>query len=74
MDPSVEHIVQVNDNYDEWAPNDGTPWPADANCNGRVVRGGSREDSAIELRSAARTGGDKQHQFYSDGLRIGRPL
>jgi len=46
-----------HDNYDERAPNDGAPWLADANCNGRVVRGGSWEDSGVELRSAARTGG-----------------
>jgi formylglycine-generating enzyme required for sulfatase activity len=63
-----------HDNYDERAPNDGAPWLADANCNGRVVRGGSWEDSRVELRSAARTGGDKQDQFYTDGLRIGRTL
>jgi formylglycine-generating enzyme required for sulfatase activity len=63
-----------HDDYDGRAPDDGTPWLADANCNGRVVRGGSWEDSAVELRSAARTGGDKQDQFYTDGLRIGRSL
>jgi hypothetical protein len=49
-------------------PDDGTPWLAHANCNGRVVRGGSWEDSAVALRSAARTGGDKQDQFYIDGF------
>ena len=42
--------------------------------NGRVVRGGSWEDSQSELRSAARTGGNKDDQFYTDGLRVARSL
>jgi formylglycine-generating enzyme required for sulfatase activity len=39
-----------------------------------VVRGGSWEDSQVELRSAARTGGAKEDRFYTDGLRIARGL
>ena len=55
------------------APADGSPW-VEGNCNGRVVRGGSWEDSQGELRSAARTAGAKDDQFYTDGLRIARNL
>ncbi len=62
-----------NDDYAAGTPVDGTAW-AEGKCNGRVVRGGSWEDSQIELRSAARTGGNKEDQFYTDGLRIARGL
>jgi formylglycine-generating enzyme required for sulfatase activity len=62
-----------HDEYDEKAPTDGSAW-LDGDCNGRVVRGGSWEDSEGELRSAARTGGAKNDQFYTDGLRIARDL
>jgi formylglycine-generating enzyme required for sulfatase activity len=46
----------------------------DGDCNGRVVRGGSWDDSEVEHRSAARTGGYKQDQFYTDGLRSARGI
>jgi len=62
-----------SDDYTGKHPADGSPW-LEGNCNGRVVRGGSWEDSAVELRSAARTGGDKTDRFYTDGLRIARGL
>jgi formylglycine-generating enzyme required for sulfatase activity len=62
-----------HDEYTAEAPTDGSAW-VDGDCNGRVVRGGSWEDSAVEHRSAARTGGYKQDQFYTDGLRIARGL
>jgi formylglycine-generating enzyme required for sulfatase activity len=62
-----------HDEYTATAPTDGSAW-VDGNCNGRVVRGGSWEDSEVEHRSAARTGGDKRDQFYTDGLRIARGL
>ena len=62
-----------HDEYTAMAPTDGSAW-VDGNCNGRVVRGGSWEDSEVEHRSAARTGGDKRDQFYTDGLRIARGL
>jgi formylglycine-generating enzyme required for sulfatase activity len=61
------------DNYAANAPADGSAW-LEGDCNGRVVRGGSWEDSQVELRSAARTGGHKNDQFYTDGLRIARGL
>jgi formylglycine-generating enzyme required for sulfatase activity len=61
------------DDYGPRTPTDGSPW-LEGNCNGRVVRGGSWEDSQVELRSAARTGGSKEDRFYTDGLRIARGL
>jgi formylglycine-generating enzyme required for sulfatase activity len=61
------------DEYAAKAPIDGSAW-LEGNCNGRVVRGGSWEDSQVELRSAARTGGNKEDRFYTDGLRIARSL
>jgi formylglycine-generating enzyme required for sulfatase activity len=62
-----------HEDYTTKAPTDGSAW-VDGDCNGRVVRGGSWEDSEVEHRSAARTGGYKQDQFYTDGLRIARGL
>jgi formylglycine-generating enzyme required for sulfatase activity len=62
-----------NENYTENAPSDGGAW-LEGKCNGRVVRGGSWEDSDAELRSAARTGGSQDDRFYTDGLRIARDL
>jgi formylglycine-generating enzyme required for sulfatase activity len=62
-----------HDEYTAMTPADGSAW-LDGDCNGRVVRGGSWEDSDVEQRSAARTGGDKHDQFYTDGLRIARNL
>jgi formylglycine-generating enzyme required for sulfatase activity len=61
------------DDYTAKHPTDGSAW-LEGNCNGRVVRGGSWEDSQSELRSAARTGGEKTDRFYTDGLRIARSL
>jgi formylglycine-generating enzyme required for sulfatase activity len=62
-----------NDDYTAAAPTDGSAWLA-GDCKGHVVRGGSWEDSASELRSAARTGGAKDDRFYTDGVRIARSL
>jgi formylglycine-generating enzyme required for sulfatase activity len=62
-----------HDEYTAKHPTDGSAW-LEGNCNGRVVRGGSWEDSQAELRSAARTGGSKDDRFYTDGLRIARGL
>ena len=62
-----------HDDYTAGAPTDGAAW-VDRNCDGRVVRGGSWEDSQVEHRSAARTGGYKGDQFYTDGVRIARSL
>jgi len=62
-----------NDEYTAMTPTDGSAW-LDGNCNGRVARGGSWEDSQVELRSAARTGGSKEDRFSTDGIRIARSL
>jgi formylglycine-generating enzyme required for sulfatase activity len=62
-----------HDEYTAKTPTDGSAW-LDGDCNGRVVRGGSWEDSQVELRSAARTGGAKEDRFYTDGIRIARSL
>jgi formylglycine-generating enzyme required for sulfatase activity len=62
-----------HDEYNQNTPMDGSAW-LDGDCGGRVVRGGSWEDSQAEIRSAARTGGAKADQFYTDGLRIARDL
>jgi formylglycine-generating enzyme required for sulfatase activity len=62
-----------HDEYAATAPIDGSAW-LEGNCNGRVLRGGSWEDSQAELRSAARTGEYKDNSSYADGLRIARSL
>jgi formylglycine-generating enzyme required for sulfatase activity len=62
-----------HDDYTADAPTDGSAWLV-GKCDGRVVRGGSWEDSDAELRSAARTGGYKDEQFYTDGIRVARGL
>jgi len=60
-----------HDDYTASAPADGAAWLT-GNCNGRVLRGGSWEDSAEELRSAARVGEFKSNSASSDGLRVAR--
>ena len=55
------------------APADGSAW-LDGECEGRVLRGGSWEDSAEELRSTARTGEFEDLSSYADGIRIARDL
>ncbi len=62
-----------HDDYTADAPADGTAW-LEGRCGGRVVRGGSWEDSAAELRSAAHTGGGRRDRFYTDGIRVARDL
>jgi formylglycine-generating enzyme required for sulfatase activity len=62
-----------HDEYDDRTPTDGSAW-LEGNCGGHVVRGGSWEDYEGDLRSAARTGGAKGDQFYTDGFRIARDL
>ena len=59
--------------YTADAPTGGSAW-LDGDCNGRVMRGGSWEDSPSELRSAARTGEYKENTSYVDGFRVARDL
>jgi len=58
-----------HDDYTAQAPTDGSAW-VEGNCNGRVMRGGSWEDSPVELRSAARLGEFKDQSSYTDGFRV----
>lgn len=55
------------------APADGSPWSM-RGCQGRVLRGGSWEDYAGDIRSAARVGSFEDDRSYSDGLRVARDL
>jgi formylglycine-generating enzyme required for sulfatase activity len=82
--PNRFGLHDMHGNVSEWvedcwhedyngAPTDGSAW-LDGNCDGHVVRGGSWEDYQGDLRSAARTGGAKDDQFYTDGLRVARSL
>jgi eukaryotic-like serine/threonine-protein kinase len=59
--------------YTATAPVEGSPW-LEGNCDGRVMRGGSWEDSEEELRSAARLGEYRTNSSYVDGFRIARGL
>jgi formylglycine-generating enzyme required for sulfatase activity len=62
-----------HDDYTAAAPTDGSAWLED-NCDGRVMRGGSWEDSQTELRSGARLGEFKDQSSYADGFRVARNL
>jgi formylglycine-generating enzyme required for sulfatase activity len=62
-----------HDDYTAGVPLDGSAW-LDGKCDGRVMRGGSWEDSQGELRSSARTGEFKVMSSYTDGFRIARGL
>jgi formylglycine-generating enzyme required for sulfatase activity len=62
-----------HNDYTEKAPTDGSAW-VESNCTGRVLRGGSWEDSDVELRSAARVGEYRYNSSYVDGLRVARSL
>jgi formylglycine-generating enzyme required for sulfatase activity len=62
-----------HDDYTAQAPVDGSAW-VEGNCDGRVMRGGSWEDSQVELRSAARLGEFKDESSYTDGFRVARGL
>ncbi len=63
-----------HDDY-KGAPADGRAWLGNpAACGGRVLRGGSWEDSASELRAAARVGGAATDRSADDGFRVARDL
>ena len=62
-----------HDDYTADAPTDGSAW-VEGSCSGRVMRGGSWEDSQTELRSAARLGEFKDQSSYTDGIRVARGL
>ena len=82
--PNRFGLYDMHGNVTEWvedcwhddtagAPADGSAW-LDGECEGRVLRGGSWEDSAEELHSAARTGEFENLSSYADGIRIARDL
>jgi formylglycine-generating enzyme required for sulfatase activity len=57
--------------YTAASPTDGSAW-IERECEGRVMRGGSWEDSQTELRSAARLGEYRDNSSYVDGFRVAR--
>jgi formylglycine-generating enzyme required for sulfatase activity len=82
--PNAFGLYDMHGNAMEWvedcwhneytdAPTDGSAW-LEGNCDGRVMRGGSWQDSSSELRSAARTGEYKDNSSYEDGFRVARDL
>jgi formylglycine-generating enzyme required for sulfatase activity len=83
--PNAFGLHDMHGNVSEWVedcfhndytaktPTDGSAW-VEGNCTGRVLRGGSWEDSDAELRSAARVGEYRYNSSYVDGFRIARSL
>jgi formylglycine-generating enzyme required for sulfatase activity len=62
-----------HDDYTAGVPTDGSAW-TEGECGGRVMRGGSWEDSDSELRTSARLGEFKGQSSYTDGIRVARGL
>ena len=62
-----------SEEYTAQTPADGKP-VLTGNCDGRVMRGGSWEDYAGDIRSAARVGNGREEQTWSDGIRIARDM
>ncbi len=62
-----------SDEYTAATPANGAPFLG-ANCAGRVLRGGSWEDYAGDVRAAARVASNKEDQTWSDGFRVVRSI
>jgi formylglycine-generating enzyme required for sulfatase activity len=62
-----------NDEYGPALPRDGKP-ALTGDCNGRILRGGSWEDGAADVRAAARVASAKTDRSWSDGIRVARDL
>lgn len=62
-----------NDEYGPALPRDGQP-ALTGDCKGRVLRGGSWEDGAADVRAAARVASAATDRSWSDGIRVAREL
>jgi len=62
-----------NDEYHPGLPADGKP-ALTGDCAGHVLRGGSWEDGAADVRAAARVASGAAEHSWSDGLRVAREL
>jgi formylglycine-generating enzyme required for sulfatase activity len=63
----------VNENY-QGAPADGSAWLKDGDCKTRIVRGGSWNNTPVNLRSANRIGTSRGFRDNLLGFRIARTL
>ena len=62
-----------HDNY-QGAPSDGSAWVTGGDCDKRVLRGGSWNNSPWFLRSAGRNWIVAGYRYISDGFRVARTL
>jgi formylglycine-generating enzyme required for sulfatase activity len=62
-----------NDEYGPALPRDGSP-ALTGDCGGHVLRGGSWEDGAADVRVAARVASAAGDRSWSDGIRVAREL
>jgi formylglycine-generating enzyme required for sulfatase activity len=62
-----------SDEYTADSPKTGAAY-VQANCGGRVMRGGSWEDYPGDVRAAARVGSGKDEQSWADGFRVARSV
>lgn len=62
-----------SDEYTPAHPADGKPFLG-ANCEGRVLRGGSWEDYAGDVRASARVASSREDATWSDGFRVARSV
>lgn len=60
------------DNY-TGAPTDGSAWTS-GNCNSHMVRGGSWNDTPVQLRSAVRNSFSTVTRIVTVGFRVARTL
>jgi formylglycine-generating enzyme required for sulfatase activity len=63
----------VNNNYDD-APTDGSAWIEGGGCKNRIVRGGSWNNTPVNLRSANRVGTSAGFRDNLLGFRVARTL
>jgi formylglycine-generating enzyme required for sulfatase activity len=63
----------IHDSY-EGAPEDGSAWTKNGNCEKRVLRGGGWVDDWDALRAANRLGFAPENRDDNDGIRVARTL